>query len=126
MLAFLIPTCVMGVFAFLVCLCEKLEKKEDETKEEVETEEEIITCLMETIEAPQIASYGYYNKYGAWVDQDLEKRKKAYLGLRYDDRKKEAEFWTYFYKRKKGKLTYIVPEFEQRIVKMNKLKKGRD
>lgn len=54
-------------------------------------------------------------------DQDLEKRKKAYLELRYD-RKKEREFWRYFYLRKKGKLTYIVPEFEKRIVKMNKLK----
>ena len=63
--------------------------------------------------------------------QDLEKRKKeerkkAYLELCYDDRKKEYEFWTYFGRRRKGKLTYIVPEFEQRIVKMNKLKKGRD
>lgn len=54
-------------------------------------------------------------------DQDLEKRKKAYLKLRYD-RKKEGDFWRYFYLRKKGKLTYIVPEFEERIVKMNKLK----
>lgn len=54
-------------------------------------------------------------------DQDLEKRKKAYLELRYD-RKKEGEFRRYFYLRKKGKLTYIVPEFEKRIVKMNKLK----
>lgn len=57
---------------------------------------------------------------------DLEKRKKAWLELCYDDRKKEYEFWTYFGKRKRGKLLYIVPEFEQRIVKMNKLKKGRD
>lgn len=54
-------------------------------------------------------------------DQDLEERKRAYLELRYD-RKKEGDFWRYFYLRKKGKLTYIVPEFEERIVKMNKLK----
>lgn len=65
------------------------------------------------------------------TDQDLEKRKKeewkkAWFELYYDDRNKEYEFWTYFRKREKGKLLYIVPEFEQRIVKMNKLKKGRD
>ena len=60
------------------------------------------------------------------IDQDLERRKKAWLELRYDDRKKEYEFWQYFSRRERGKLTYIVPEFEQRIVKMNKLKKGRD
>lgn len=72
MLAFLIPTCVIGVFAFLVYLCEKLEKEETEE----ETEEEVTTCLMETIEAPQIEPKGYYNEYGAWVDQDLEKRKR--------------------------------------------------
>ena len=60
------------------------------------------------------------------TDQDLEKRKKAWFELVYDDRHKEYEFWKYFGKRKKGKLLYIVPEFEQRIVKMNKLKKGRD
>lgn len=64
-------------------------------------------------------------------DQDLEKRKKeerkaAWFELYYDDRHKEYEFWRYFGKREKGKLLYIVPEFEQRIVKMNKLKKGRD
>lgn len=58
------------------------------------------------------------------TDQDLEERKKAYLELRYD-RKKEGDFWRYFYLREKGKLTYIVPEFEERIVKMNKLKKGQ-
>ena len=70
MLAFLIPTCVIGVFAFLVCLCEILEKKEDETKEEVDTEEEITTCLMETIEAPQIEPKGYYNEYGLWIEEE--------------------------------------------------------
>lgn len=53
---------LMGVWAFLVCLCEKLEKKE------TEEEEEITTCLMETIEAPQIEPKGHYNEYGAWVE----------------------------------------------------------
>ena len=66
MLAFLIPTCVIGVFAFLVCLCEKLEKKETEK----ETEEEVTTCLMETIEAPQIGPKGYYNEYGLWIEEE--------------------------------------------------------
>ena len=66
MLAFLIPTCVIGVFAFLVCLCEKLEKKETEE----ETEEEVTTCLMETIEAPQIEPKGYYNEYGLWIEEE--------------------------------------------------------
>lgn len=65
------------------------------------------------------------------TDQDLERRKKekeAWFALYYDDRKKEHEFRTYYGKRERGKLTYIVPEFEQRIVKMNKLKRkrGRD
>ena len=59
-------------------------------------------------------------------DRDLEERKKAYLELCYDDSKKEYEFWKYYGKRERGKLRYIVPEFEKRIVKMNKLKKGRD
>ena len=62
MLAFLIPTCVIGVFAFLVYLCEKLEKEE--------TEEEVTTCLMETIEAPQIEPKGYYNEYGLWIKEE--------------------------------------------------------
>ena len=66
MLAFLIPTCVIGVFVFLVCLCEKLEKKETEE----ETEEEITTCLMETIEVPQIEPKGYYNEYGLWIEEE--------------------------------------------------------
>ena len=61
-------------------------------------------------------------------DQDLEKRKKkewekAWRELCYDDGKKEYEFWIYFGNRERGKLRYVVPEFEQRIVKMNKLKK---
>ncbi len=58
-------------------------------------------------------------------NKSLEERKKAYRELCYD-RKKEGEFWRYFYLRKKGKLTYIVPEFEERIVKMNKLKKENE
>jgi len=66
MLAFLIPTCVIGVFVFLVCLCEKLEKKETEK----ETEKEVTTCLMETIEAPQIEPKGYYNEYGLWIEEE--------------------------------------------------------
>ena len=59
--------------------------------------------------------------------KEIRKQKRnAFEELRYD-RNKESEFWRYFCKRKKGKLTYIVPEFEERIVKMNKLKeKGRD
>ena len=65
MLAFLIPTCVIGVFVFLVYLCEKLEKEETEE----ETEEEVTTCLMETIEAPQIEPKGYYNEYGLWIEE---------------------------------------------------------
>ena len=67
MLAFLLPTCVIGVLAFLVYLCEKLEKKETEKETEEETEEEVTTCLMETIEAPQIEPIGYYNEYGIWI-----------------------------------------------------------
>ena len=70
MLAFLIPTCVIGVFAFLVYLCEKLEKE----KTKKETEEEVTTCLMETIEAPQIEPKGYYNEYGLWIG--LKKKNK--------------------------------------------------
>ena len=66
MLAFLIPTCVIGVFVFLVCLCEKLEKKETEK----ETEKEVTTCLMETIEAPQIEPKGYYNEYALWIEEE--------------------------------------------------------
>ena len=66
----LITIGLVGGFAFLVCYCEKHEKKE------TEIEEKATTCLMETIEVPQIASYGYYNEYGAWVDQDLEREKR--------------------------------------------------
>ena len=54
------------MFAFLVCLCEKLEKKGTEE----ETEEEVTTCLMETIEAPQIGAKGYYNEYGLWIEEE--------------------------------------------------------
>ena len=68
MSAFLIPTCVIGVFAFAVCFCEKLEKKETEK----EVEEEITTCLMETIEVPQIEPKGYYNEYGLWIEEEEE------------------------------------------------------
>ena len=62
----LIPMGLMGVFAFLVCLCEKLEKKEAEK----ETEKEVTTCLMETIEVPQIEPKGYYNEYGLWIEEE--------------------------------------------------------
>lgn len=54
--------------------------------------------------------------------EENKRKREAFESLRYSGRK-EGEFWNYFYKRKKGKLTYIVPEFEERIVKMNKLKK---
>ena len=70
MLAFLIPTCVIGVLAFLVCLYEKLEKKETEEETEKEVEEEITTYLMETIEVPQIEPKGYYNGYGFWIEEE--------------------------------------------------------
>ena len=72
----------------------------------------IIVCL-----GSFLACFGEHEE----TDQDLEERKKAYEELRYD-RKKEGEFWRYFVKRKNGKLLYVVPEFEERIVKMNKLK----
>ena len=58
------------MFAFLVYLCEKLEKKETEKETEEETEEEVTTCLMETIEAPQIEPKGYYNEYGLWIEEE--------------------------------------------------------
>lgn len=61
----LITIGLVGGFAFLVCFCEKREKKETEK----ETEEEVTTCLMETIEVPQIEPKGYYNEYGAWIEE---------------------------------------------------------
>ena len=54
-----------------------------------------------------------------------DKKRKALEALRYEGHK-EYEFWSYVAKRKKGKLTYIVPEFEKRIVKMNELKERED
>ena len=63
MLALITPTLVGG-FAFLVCFCEKLEKKE------TEIEEKVTTCLMETIEVPQIEPKGYYNEYGLWIEEE--------------------------------------------------------
>ena len=57
---------LLGGFAFLVCYCERFEKK----KTEAEEEEEVITCLMETIEVPQIEPQGYYNEYGAWIEEE--------------------------------------------------------
>ena len=67
--AFLVPYCfgflVSYCFAFLVCFCEKLKKKETET----EIEEKVTTCLMETIEVPEIAPQGHYNEYGAWIEE---------------------------------------------------------
>ena len=59
----LITIGLVGGFAFLVCFCEK-----EETEEE--TEEEVTTCLMETIEAPQIEPKGYYNEYGLWIEEE--------------------------------------------------------
>lgn len=59
----LISIGLVGAFAFLVCRCEKLEKKR------AEEEEEVTTCLMETIEAPQIEPQGHYNEYGAWIEE---------------------------------------------------------
>ena len=64
----LITIGLVGGFAFLVCFREKLEKKETEE----ETEEEITTCLMETIEVPQIEPKGYYNEYGLWIEEEEE------------------------------------------------------
>ena len=61
----LITIGLVGGFAFLVCFCEKREKKETEK----EVEEEITTCLMETIEVPEIAPQGHYNEYGAWIEE---------------------------------------------------------
>lgn len=61
--AFLVSYC----FAFLVCFCEKLKKKKKET--ETEIEEKVTTCLMETIEVPQIEPQGHYNEYGAWIEE---------------------------------------------------------
>ena len=60
----LITIGLVGGFAFLVCFCEKLEKKE------TEIEEKATTCLMETIEAPQIEPKGYYNEYGLWIEEE--------------------------------------------------------
>ena len=60
----LITIGLVGGFAFLVCYCEKLEKKE------TEIEEKETTCLMETIEAPQIEPKGYYNEYGLWIEEE--------------------------------------------------------
>ena len=54
---------LVGGFAFLLCFCEKREKKE------TEIEEKETTCLMETIEVPQIESQGHYNEYGAWIEE---------------------------------------------------------
>lgn len=66
----LITIGLVGGFAFLVCFCEKLEKKETEK----EVEEEITTYLMETIEVPQIEPQiepkGHYNEYGAWIEEE--------------------------------------------------------
>ena len=68
--AFLVPYCfgflVSYCFAFLVCFYEKPKKKETEK----EVEEEITTCLMETIEVPQIEPKGYYNEYGLWIEEE--------------------------------------------------------
>ena len=57
---------LVGGFAFLLCFCEKREK----TEAEEEAEEEITTCLMETIEVPQIEPKGYYNEYGLWIEEE--------------------------------------------------------